>query len=98
MFAIYKHRFQKKGYRERFQSFIKERYEGSTESGFIRRLAIQDTPVNIKKLVKIFQENKCHDSLWSLNKNSSELFVHHSLLKYIDFNKHDLIVTISRHS
>ena len=91
--SIYKHRFQQKAYRERFQTFIKERYEGSTESGFIRRLAIQDKPVNIKKLVKIFQENKCNDSLWSLNKDGSELIVHHSLLKYIDFNKHGLIVT-----
>jgi pyruvate formate-lyase activating enzyme-like uncharacterized protein len=91
--SIYKHRFQQKAYRERFQTFIKERYEGSTESGFIRRLAIPDKSVNIKKLVKIFQENKCNDSLWSLNKDRSELIVHHSLLKYIDFNKHGLIVT-----
>ncbi len=90
--SIYKHRFQQKAYRERFQTFIKKRYEVSTESGFIRRLAIEDTPVKIKRLVKTFQENKCNDSLWSLNKNSSELIVHHSLLKYIDFNKHGLIV------
>jgi len=91
--AIYKHRLQKKGYRERYQSFIKEEHEGLTESGFIRRLAIQDTPVNIKKLVKKFQDNKCHDSLWFFKKNSPELFVHHSLLKYVDLNKHDLILT-----
>jgi len=91
--SIYKHRFQQKAYRERFQIFIKERYEGSTESGFIRRLAIQSTPVNIKKLVKLFHEHKCNDILWSLNKNNSELFVHQSLLKHIDFNKHGLIVT-----
>jgi pyruvate formate-lyase activating enzyme-like uncharacterized protein len=90
---IYKHRFQQKAYRERFQTFIKERYEALTKSGFIRRLSIQDTPVKIKKLVKTFQENKCNDSLWSLYKTSSELIVHHSLLKYIDFNKHNLIVT-----
>jgi uncharacterized protein len=90
--SIYKHRFQQKGYRERFQAFIKKQYEGSTESAFIRRLAVQDTSVKIKKLVGIFQENKCNDSLWSFNKNSSELYVHHSLLKYIDFNKHGLIV------
>ena len=56
--AIYKYRFQKKAYRERFQSFIKEQYEGLTESGFIRRLAIQDTPSNMKKLLKIFQDKQ----------------------------------------
>jgi uncharacterized protein len=91
--SIYKHRFQQKAYRKRFQSFIKERYESSTESEFIRRLSIQDTPVKIKKLVKTFQDNKCNDRLWSFNKDSSELFIHHSLLKYIDFNTHGLIVT-----
>jgi len=93
--TIYKNRFQKKGYRERLQSFIKEGYEGLTESGFIRRLAIKDTTVNIKKLVKIFQENKCPGSLWHYNKNNSELFVHHSLLKYIDVNKDGLMISYS---
>jgi pyruvate formate-lyase activating enzyme-like uncharacterized protein len=91
--TIYKNRFQKKGYRERCQSFVKEQYEGLTESGFIRRLAIQDTPVNIKKLIKIFQGKKCHKSLWFYDKKQEELFVHQSLLKYIDFNKHDLDIT-----
>jgi len=90
--AIYKHRFQKKGYREKFQPFVKHPYETLTESGFIRRLSIQDTMLNIKRLVKIFQKNRCHQHLWFLNKNKSELFVHHSLLKYIDFNKYDLTV------
>jgi uncharacterized protein len=90
--AMYKHRFQKKAYKEKFQPFIKEGYEGLTESRFIRRLTIQGTPVNIKKLVKIFQKNMCRDKLWFLNKNKSELFVHYSLLKYIDFNKFNLIV------
>lgn len=89
--AIYKYRFQKKAYRERFQSFIRERYEGLTESGFIRRLAIQDTPSNIKKLVKIFQGNNFHENLWFCNEINNMLFFHHSLLRHIDFNKHSLI-------
>ena len=91
--SIYKHRFQQKAYRKRFQSFIRERYEVSTESGFIRRLTIQDKPAKIKALVKTLRDHKCHDGLWSLNKNSSELFIHPSLLKLIDFNKHSLLVT-----
>jgi uncharacterized protein len=89
--AIYKYRFQKKAYRERFQSFIKEPYEGLTESGFIRRLSIQDTPAKIKKLLIIFQENKCHESLWLFNKINNKLFFHHSLWRHIDFNKRSLI-------
>jgi len=91
--TIYKNRFQKKGYRERCQSFVKEQYESLTESGFIRRLAVQDKPENLEKLVKIFKVKKCNNNLWLLNKNNTELFVHQSLLKYIDFNKHDLDLT-----
>jgi hypothetical protein len=43
--------------------------------------------------VNTLRDHKCHDGLWSLNKNSSELFIHPSLLKLIDFNKHSLLVT-----
>lgn len=88
--TIYKNRFQRKGYRERFHSFIKKECESLTEFGFVRRLTVQDTPVNIKTLVNTFQKKKLNDSLWSFNKNSSELIFHHSLLKYIDFNKYTL--------
>jgi hypothetical protein len=55
-------------------------------------LSIQDKPANIKKLVKIFENNMCRDYLWLFNKNNPELFFHDSLLKYIDFNKYDLII------
>lgn len=91
--VIYKHRMQKKGYRERLQPFVKEGHEGLTESGFIRKLVVRDTPANIKKLVNKFQENKCQDSLWFVKKNSPKLFIHHSLLQYIDFNKQNLVIT-----
>lgn len=88
--TIYKNRFQRKGYRERFYSFIKKEYESLTEFGFIRRLAIQDTPLQIKVLLKTFEKNKCKASLWSVSKNGYELSLHHSLLRYIDFNKYAL--------
>ena len=90
--TIYKNRFQKKGYRERLQHFIRQRYEGLTESGFIRRIAIHDTTENIKKLVKVFRENKHDDRLWLFNKKNKELYFHHSLMKHIDFKKHCLIL------
>jgi pyruvate formate-lyase activating enzyme-like uncharacterized protein len=89
---IYKHRFQKKGYRERLQFYIKESYEDLTEYGFIRRLSIQDIPVNIEKIIKVLKESKCIDNLWFFNENNNKLFFHHSLLKNIDFTKHDLII------
>ncbi len=90
---IYKHRMQKKGYRERLRPFVKKDYEGTTESGFIRRLAVQDTPANIRKLVNKFQENGYRDNLWFAKKTGRKLFIHHSLLKYVDFHKHSLFVT-----
>lgn len=91
--TIYKHRFQKKAYRDKFQPFIKESYEGLTESRFIRRLSVRDTAANLKKFVKLFQENGCRETLWFFNKDNYEFCFHASLLKYIDFNKHDLTVT-----
>jgi pyruvate formate-lyase activating enzyme-like uncharacterized protein len=89
---IYKHRFQKKGYRERLQSYIKEDYENLTEYGFIRRLSIQDIPVNIERIINVFKENKYTGNLWFFNENNNKLFFHHSLLKNIDFSKYDLII------
>jgi len=90
--TIYKNRFQRKGYRNRFQPFIKEAFEGLTEFGFIRRLVIQDTRENIKQLENAFRKNKCQDHLWHLHKSKRELSFHHSLLRYIDFRKHALIL------
>lgn len=90
--AIYKHRFQKKAYQERFLSSVRKGYEGLTESLFIRRLKIQETPANIKKLVKIFQKNTRWKKLWFFDENKNDLFVHHSLLKHIDFNQYHLII------
>lgn len=89
--TIYKNRFQKKAYRERLRPFVKEKYEGVTESGFIRRISVQDTAVNIKKIEKIFKDNKCDKNLWFFKK-SEEMFFHDSLLKHIDFNKYKLII------
>ena len=91
--VMYKHRLQKKGCMERFQPFVKEEYEWPTESGFLRRLAVQDKTARLKDLVKIFCEHKCPARFWHLDKNNTELSVHQSLLKYIDFTKHDLIIT-----
>jgi pyruvate formate-lyase activating enzyme-like uncharacterized protein len=90
--TAYKHRFQKKAYRRRFHSYIIEKYEDMTESGFIRRLSVQDVPEKIKKIVKMFQAKKCHDGLWLFNEISNELFFHHSLMNDINFSRHHLIV------
>jgi hypothetical protein len=56
-------------------------------------LSVRDTAANLKKLIKLFQENGCRETLWFFNKDNYELCVHASLLKYVNFNKHDLTVT-----
>jgi len=88
--TIYKNRFQRKGYRERFLCHIKEEYEDSTEFGFIRSLVIQDTREKIKQLEGVFRKNKCKENLWHLHQNRQGVSVHHSLLKHIDFGKYAL--------
>jgi pyruvate formate-lyase activating enzyme-like uncharacterized protein len=88
----YKHRFQKKAYRGRLQSYIVEKYEDLTESKFIRRLSVQDVPEKLKKLVGVFRKKRCHEGLWFFNEIGNELFFHHSLMKNVDFSKHHLIV------
>lgn len=88
----YKHRFQKKGYRKRFQSYIIEKYEDLTESGFIRRLSVQDVPEKLRKLISGFQKKRCHNDLWFFDMTGNELFFHPSLLSNIDFRKFSLTV------
>jgi uncharacterized protein len=90
---IYKHRLQKRGYRERLRPLVQEGFEGSTESGFIRGLSIQGTPANIRNLIRLLRERDCPHALWSRAKNGTELAVHHSLLKHIDFSKCSLMVS-----
>ncbi len=91
--TIYKNRYQKKGYRERFQSFIKKEYEDLTQSGFIRRLSIKDAPVNLKKLVQVFRQNKCPGRLWFFDQKAPELCFHASLMKYVDVSAHSILVS-----
>jgi hypothetical protein len=91
--SIYKHRFQQTGYRKRFLPFVQERYETSTEAGFIRRLKVRDTPAELGKLLKILREQRCSERLWQYNPGCSELSFHPSLFKYVDFSRHSLVVS-----
>jgi pyruvate formate-lyase activating enzyme-like uncharacterized protein len=90
--CIYKNRFQGKGKRERSASLVKKDFEELTNSKFIRRLSIEDSLTDIRKIIKILLKNKCRPDLWALNDTKREIFIHGSLLKYIDFDKHSLIL------
>lgn len=91
--SVYKNRLQGKGKRERRAPLLKEDFEEITSAGYIRSLSIEDSPTNIKRIINILQEKKCQDNLWALNDTKTEVFLHSSLLKYIDFCKNNLIIT-----
>lgn len=90
---VYKNRFQDKAERRWKAPLVKSDFEELTDLKFIRRLLIQDSPANIKKIVKILLRNKCQYNLWSLNDTQTEIFIHSSLLKYIDFAKYSLTIS-----
>ena len=90
--ARYKNEFQGKGYRTRAISLLKRDYEGQTRSGYIRHLSVKATSANIKKIIRVLKKNKCQEKLWSLDGARREISFHHSLLRYINFKRYNLII------
>jgi pyruvate formate-lyase activating enzyme-like uncharacterized protein len=91
--ATYKNRFQGMGERARKADLIKKSFEELTDYKYIRSLSVQDSFTSMEKIIKILLRSKCRLDLWSLNDTKTEIFIHSSLLKYIDFNKHSLIIS-----
>jgi len=91
--TIYKNRFQKTGYRKRFESLVRKPHEGLTESAFIRRLAFRGSPVETRKFLKAFEESDAHRDLWFFDKEKGELLFHDSLLNLIDLDRQGLSVS-----
>lgn len=90
--SAYKIRFKGKGDRERKASLVKKDFEDLTDFKYIRSLSIQDSVTNIKKIIKILLKNRCPTDLFLLNDTKTEIFIHKSLFKYIDFDKYGLII------
>jgi len=88
----YKFRFQGRGKRRRLLPFIQEDFEGDTDSGLIRRLSIKDKTSKIERIVDVLRKNKSQNNLWLLDDTNTELFIHHSLLEFIDFKDYNLIL------
>jgi len=91
--GAYKNMFQSRGVRRWAALLVKEDFEEITDIKFIRRLSIQDSPPNIKKIIRNLQSNKCRHNLWLLSDTQKEIFIHSSLLKYINFKKYNLTIT-----
>jgi len=82
--SAYKGRLQAKGQRERLASVVKSDYEELTQTGHIRRLSLQASSENIRKIVMMLKQNKCPEPLFSLNDAGTEIFLHISCLKGLD--------------
>ncbi|MFA5167084.1 MAG: radical SAM protein [Candidatus Omnitrophota bacterium] len=87
--AAYKNRLQAKGLRERLASVVKNDHEELTQTGHIRRLSIQASSENIRKIVAMLKQNKCPEALFSLNDAGTEIFFHTSRLKGLDLEGFD---------
>jgi hypothetical protein len=90
--TAYKDRLQERGKALRAAPLITEVFEEITSIGYIRQLSLQDKPANIKKIIRILQENNCPKNRWFLNKDKTEIFIHSSLLKYKTFGGGNLAI------
>lgn len=91
--GIFKEGFQPRGDRRWKAPLIKNAFEELTQQFMIRRLSIRDTRRKIEALVDTFLKNNCTPTTWSLNDSSTEIFIHGSLLTYINFDKYNLVVS-----
>jgi len=91
----YKERLQNRGWMERVAFSIKEKPEEVTRAGYIRSLAIYDSPENIKKIVRKFKTDGFQSQLWAVHEFGTKLLLHGSLLKSLDLRKNHFSVTYS---
>lgn len=89
---MYKNRFQGKGARARYADSVQRDFEGLTDAKYIRTLSVQDSLANIRKLADLLRK-RSRPEMWEVRDAKTELFVHHSLLKHIDFNKYSLTIS-----
>jgi len=80
----YKSRLQGRGHRMRAAPLAQNTFEDITDSGYLRRLMIQGIPAMLERLGGVFAATGFPDNLWALNEDRSGLFVHPSLLQYVD--------------
>jgi pyruvate formate-lyase activating enzyme-like uncharacterized protein len=88
----FQERLQPRGIMRWRSPLVKENFEELTESNYIRRLSIQNTPENIERVSKILKENKQLNNLWALDDKKTQVFIHSSFLKYIDFDEYNLTI------
>ena len=88
--CAYRNRTTGRGKRARRAHLVKSDFEELTDALYIRQLSIQDSPRNIRKIAGILSKTASRDNLWLLNDTNTEIFIHSSLLKYVNFANHGL--------
>lgn len=91
--AHYKQTFQGRGDRTRTAQLAKKPYEDLTDTGHIRQLSVQASGQRIEELIGVFRRNQCAEDLWSWDNKGNELFVHASLVKFMNGHGDGLVFT-----
>jgi pyruvate formate-lyase activating enzyme-like uncharacterized protein len=82
--AMYKDKFQNKGYRARKASLLKLPFEDVTEAGYIRRLSVQGTERSINKIARALGKKGVFYSQPYASKDQAEIFIRLSSLPSLD--------------
>ena len=91
----YKHQFQRAAARKRSAAVILKPFESISENGFIRTISLTGEPEKIIGLGERISIDKKTQTLFQISGNKSQLFLHESLLKYVDLSEFDMDLTYS---
>jgi len=84
--AAYKDRFQGRDRRTRVSKWGLENFEEITDAGYIRSIHVVDSPDQIDRLIRRFQEAHCSSNLWQCHQSKMEVSIHRDLVPYVDWS------------
>ncbi|MBW1694321.1 MAG: radical SAM protein [Deltaproteobacteria bacterium] len=90
---VYKHRYQRAGYRRRLAPFYLKPYETITETGMIRKLSVKGTSEEMIAAARRFESSGSPKYHWELTNAQTRLYFHDSLWRHINFATTPLFVS-----
>jgi len=93
--SAYKARFQEKGQQERVASYGTDDFEEMTAAGYRRTLSIQGPQTVVKRIVDALSKN-CPQKSWACKNAATGIFLHGSMLRYIDMKGAHMTATYLR--
>jgi len=92
---VYKHHYQRAASRRRNAPYIAKNYEGVTQNGFIRALALLGPADILSRQAERFHSTQEDCSKWLLTEKKDRLFFHESLWQLVDFMNLELRASYS---